>query len=104
MSDEATESMMRSLARLPVPSYNDAVRAQTTLAIAIELVAPLRAKNLAGLRLDQHLVRSRPGPGAVIHLVISSGESRTRTRSSSNCRRTWSAFLSLTCKNSDPFL
>jgi hypothetical protein len=49
------ESIVRPLARLATPGYNDAVRAQTALAIAIELVAPLRAKNLAGLRLDRHL-------------------------------------------------
>jgi hypothetical protein len=68
------ESMMRSLTRLQNPGYNDAVRAQTALAIAIELVAPIRAKNLAGLRLDRHLIRSRPEPGAVMHLVIPPGE------------------------------
>lgn len=72
------ESIMRPFARLPNPSYNDAVRAQTALAIAIELVAPLRAKNLAGLRLDRHIVRSRPGPGAVIHLVLPSGEVKNK--------------------------
>ncbi len=72
------ESMMRSVARLPDPGYNDAVRAQTALAIAIELVAPLRAKNLAGLRLDRHLIRSRPGPGAVMHLVVPAGEVKNK--------------------------
>ena len=72
------ESMMRSLARLPDPGYNDAVRAQTALAIAIELAASLRAKNLAGLRLDRHLIRSRPGPGAVMHLVIPPGEVKNK--------------------------
>src|SRR5262249_5594111 len=45
------DSIMRSVARLPKPGYNDAVRAQTAIAIAIQLAAPLRAKNLAGLRL-----------------------------------------------------
>jgi integrase len=39
---------------------------------------PLRAKNLAGLRLDRHLIRSRPGPGAVIHLVIPAGEVKNK--------------------------
>src|SRR5262249_30620854 len=72
------ESMIRSVARLKEPGYNDAVRAQTALAIAIELVAPLRAKNLAGLRLDRHLVRGRPGPGAVVHLVIPPGEVKNK--------------------------
>jgi hypothetical protein len=59
------ESMTRSLARLPVPRYNDAVRAQTALAIAIELVAPLRAKNL--LRLDRHLIRRPNSDGTFKH-------------------------------------
>jgi hypothetical protein len=73
------ESTMRSLARLPHPGYNDAVRAQTALAIAIELAAPIRAKNLAGLRLDRHLIRSRPEPGAVMHLVVPPGEVKNKT-------------------------
>lgn len=72
------ESMMRPLTRLPNPGYNDAVRAQSALAIAIELVAPMRAKNLAGLRLDRHLIRSRPEPGAVMHLVIPPGEVKNK--------------------------
>jgi integrase len=71
-------SIMRSVARSPKPGYNDAIRAQTAIAIAIQLVAPLRAKNLAGLRLDRHLIRSRPGPGAVIHLVIPAGEVKNK--------------------------
>src|SRR5262249_49289894 len=72
------ESMMRSVARLTDPGYNDAVRAQTALAIAIELIAPLRAKNLAGLRLDRHLVHSRFGRDAVVHLVIPAGEMKNK--------------------------
>jgi integrase len=73
------ESMIRPLTRLRNPGYNDAVRAQTALAVAIELVAPLRAKNLAGLRLDRHLIRSRPGRGAVMHLVIPPGEVKNKS-------------------------
>jgi hypothetical protein len=38
------ESIVRPLARLPDAGYNDAVRAQTALAIAIELVAPCAPK------------------------------------------------------------
>ncbi len=72
------ESMMRPLTRLRNPGYNDAVHAQTALAIAIELVAPMRAKNLAGLQLDRHLIRSRPEPGAVMHLVIPPGEVKNK--------------------------
>ena len=47
------ESVMRSVARTQDPGYNDAISAQSAVAIAIELAAPLRAKNLAGLRLDR---------------------------------------------------
>jgi len=68
------ERMMRQVARLSKPGYNDAVDAQTAVAIAIQLVAPLRAKNLAGLQLGRHIIRSRPGRGAVVHLVIPAGE------------------------------
>jgi integrase len=68
------ERTMRPIARLSNPGYNDAVRAQTAVAIAIELVAPLRAKNLAGLRLNRHLIRTRPGREAIMHLVIPAGE------------------------------
>jgi integrase len=68
------ERMMRPVARLSNPGYTDAVRAQTAVAIAIQLVAPLRAKNLAGLRLSRHLIRTRPGRGAIMHLVIPAGE------------------------------
>jgi integrase len=54
--------------------YNEAIRMQSAVAIAILLVAPLRVKNLAALRLDRHLVRARSGPNAAVHLVIPTGE------------------------------
>jgi integrase len=48
----------------------EAVQAQTAVAIAIELKCSLRVRTLVGLDLERHIVRSRPGPGAVVHLVI----------------------------------
>jgi integrase len=72
------ESMMRSVARLSNPGYNDAVRAQTAVAIALQLVAPLRAKNLASLELGRHIIHSGPGRGAVVHLVIPVGEVKNK--------------------------
>jgi integrase len=72
------ETMTRPLVRLPSRVYNDAVRFQSAVAIAIQLVAPLRAKNLAGLMLDRHFVRSRPGPNGVVHLVIAAGEVKNK--------------------------
>ena len=63
------------LARLPkseAVSYADAVRLQSALAVAVFLVAPMRIKNLAGLRLDRHLVLTRVG--GVRHIVIPAAE------------------------------
>jgi integrase len=98
------ERMMRSAARLPNPGYNDAIRAQTALAIAIELAAPLRAKNLAGLRLDQHLVRSRPGRGAVVHLVIPAGEIKNKKPLEFELARDVARLLDLYLKKFRPLL
>jgi integrase len=72
------ESIIRSIARSPKPGYNDAVHVQTAVAIALELVAPLRAKNLAGLELGRHIIHSRSGRGAVVHLVIPAGEVKNK--------------------------
>ncbi len=56
----------------------DALKVQTALAIAIELTCPLRAKNLAGLDIERHIVRSRPGCDGVVHLVIAEGEVKNK--------------------------
>jgi integrase len=68
------ETIMRRLAAEGRPTYNAAIRAQAALAIAIVLAAPLRVKNLAGLTLDRHFSRARPGPDAILHLVIPAHE------------------------------
>ena len=68
------ETIVRRLAAEDRPTYNAAIRMQSALAIAIVLAAPLRVKNLAGLTLDRHFVRARPGPNATIHLVIPAHE------------------------------
>ncbi len=57
---------------------SEAVAVQSALAIAIELVAPLRINTLVKLNLDQHIVRSRPGPGGVVHLVIPACDVKNR--------------------------
>jgi integrase len=66
------------LGRLAKPSYNDAVAMQTAVAIALELVCPLRAENLAGLTRDRHIVRVRPGPESAVHIVIPADEVKNR--------------------------
>jgi integrase len=40
-------------------------------------VCPIRVKNLAGLNLERHIRRSRPGSG-IVHLVISAHEIKNR--------------------------
>ncbi len=45
----------------------------------IELTAPIRAKNLAGLRLDRHLIRSRPNLVPSCTSSFRPERSRTRT-------------------------
>lgn len=68
------ETIMRRLAAEELPTYSGAIRAQSALAIAIFLAAPPRVKNLAGLRLDRHFVRARPGHDATVHLVVPAHE------------------------------
>jgi integrase len=72
------ERILREVAGLDRPGYNDAISVQSAVAIAIEMVAPLRAKNLAGLLTDRHIVRTRSGTGAVVHLVIPAHEVKNR--------------------------
>src|SRR5262249_28095952 len=46
----------------------EALLVQTALAIEILLMAPIRIGNLANLCFDRHIVRSRAGKDAVVHL------------------------------------
>jgi len=54
----------------------DAVKVALALAIELLTVAPMRIKNLAGLRVDCHLLHSRPGSKGSVHLVL--GEEETK--------------------------
>jgi integrase len=56
----------------------EAVEVQSALAIAVLLAAPLRIHTLVKLNLDQHIVRSRPGPRGVVHLVIPASDVKNR--------------------------
>jgi integrase len=49
---------------------------QTALALALLLVCPLRIKNLAGLNLERHITRLRPG--GKVHLVIPAHEVKNK--------------------------
>jgi integrase len=71
------EAILRALPRLGPPSYDQAIRLQSAVAIEILLTAPLRAKNLASLHLGRHIVQTRPGGAR--HIVIASEEVKNRT-------------------------
>jgi integrase len=55
----------------------EALKVQTALALAILLACPIRVKNLAGLNLERHIRRSRPG-GRKVHLVIPAHEVKNK--------------------------
>jgi hypothetical protein len=62
LMDEAVRRDRRGL--------REAVLAQTALAIAILIAAPLRIRTLVSLNRDEHILRSRLGRRAVVHLMI----------------------------------
>jgi integrase len=68
------ETIVQRVSARDEMTYDEAIEAQSAVAIAILLEAPLRAKNLAALRLDRHFVRGRPGLHATVHLVIPAQE------------------------------
>jgi integrase len=52
---------MSELPKSGKPSRAEALQVQTALAIELLLMMPVRITNLAGLELERHLIRSRPG-------------------------------------------
>jgi integrase len=69
--------ILRALPREGAPSYDQALRVQSALAISILTTAPMRMRNVASLRLGQHIVQTRPG--GVRHIVIPAEEVKNRT-------------------------
>jgi integrase len=53
-----------------------ALHVQIALVIELLLMAPIRRRNLAGLRLDQHISWTRSGRAGVAHLVIPGEEAK----------------------------
>jgi integrase len=70
-------AILRTLPCGEEPSYAQTIRVQSAVAVSILTVAPMRIKNLAGLRLGRHVVQTRPG--GVRHIVIPAEEVKNRT-------------------------
>jgi integrase len=66
------EVILRTSPRSTPPSYDQAIRVQSALAISILQVAPMRMKNLASLRLGRHVIQTRPG--GIRHIVVPAEE------------------------------
>jgi integrase len=71
------QAIVRALPREGPLICAQALRVQSALAIAILTIAPMRMKNLASLRLGQHVVQTRPG--GVRHIVIPAEEVKNKT-------------------------
>jgi integrase len=52
------------------------LRAMLAVAVEMLIVAPMRADNLTGLRVDRHPVRTRVGTTGTLHLVIPATETK----------------------------
>ena len=69
------DEILRSLPRSRPPSFTEAIRVQSALAIGILLVAPMRVKNLAALHA-RHFTQT--SPGGARHIVIPADEVKNR--------------------------
>ncbi|HMR33666.1 MAG TPA: site-specific integrase [Geminicoccaceae bacterium] len=67
---------LRDLARKQPVTQPAALQMQTALAIAILLAAPIRLRNLAGLRLGEHIVRTGRGASQMVRLVIEGDQTK----------------------------
>ncbi len=68
--------VLDDLARHDAGNRGSALRAMLAIAVELLIVAPARVDNLAGLRLDRHLVRTRVGAARTLHLVIPAEETK----------------------------
>ena len=66
------------LARKQPVAQPAALQMQTSLAIAILLAAPIRLRNLAGLRLGESIVRTGNGAAQAVRLVIEGDQTKNR--------------------------
>ena len=72
-------------------------------AVTLLLTAPMRIKNLAGLDLDQHFVRSAPNT-STMHLVIRDTETKNSLPYELKVRPATAALLAIYCEKYRPLL
>jgi len=68
------EATFASLARVDDPVRPHALEAQSALAVAILLVAPIRLANLVSLEMDKHLLLTGRGRAQTLKLLVSGDE------------------------------
>jgi integrase len=66
--------VLREVERADMGRRRDALRVMAALAVELLIVAPVRVKNLTSLEIDRHIVRTRLGADATVHLVIPAHE------------------------------
>ena len=74
---ELPQRLMNEAVRRDRGGVSEVVLAQSAATIAIELVAMLRIRTLVSLT-EAHILRSRPGRRAIVHLVIPGGITKNR--------------------------
>jgi site-specific recombinase XerD len=108
----ATEAAVRSVLGVPqkvlldvrrkrLGSFEAALKVQTAVAIEILVVAPMRASDLANLRLNQHLVAA---PGGKIRLKLAPGGRTNKKRPGLVFGDTTSSLIKHYCKKHRPRL
>src|SRR6266404_4802642 len=62
--------VFREVRRKPVGDRGEALRVMLALAVEVLIMAPIRIDNLVSLEIGRNLVRTRPGPNGVVHVVL----------------------------------
>jgi integrase len=62
--------VLRQVRQKNASGRDEALRVMFALAVEILIVAPMRINYLTGMELDRNIVRTRPGPKGVVHIVI----------------------------------
>jgi integrase len=70
------DDLMAELRQADDGGVRAALKAQIAAAVALLIAAPIRLGNLAALRMDVHIQRSRAGNDAVWHLVLAEHETK----------------------------